>query len=108
MTREEVVRLVSRAIAVTQFVSALEEITYLPQRMFSAHHYSGLGSASYLQAIYSLDVSTLFLRIVGLLILAWVFWNCGPRIERMLLPPETYAETPKVEEADGSRLGSSE
>ena len=86
MNREEVVRLVSRAIAIIQFVSAMEEITYLPQRMFSAHHYAGFGAASYLQASYSLDASSLFLRIAGLLVLAGVFWNCGPRISRLLLP----------------------
>jgi hypothetical protein len=94
MTREEIVRLLSRALAVIQFVSALEEITYLPQRIFSAHHYSGLGASSYLQALYSFDVSTLFLRIAGLLVFAWVFWNCGPWIANLLLPPGNAAQAP--------------
>jgi hypothetical protein len=86
MTRDETVRLVSRALAVIQFVDAMEDITYLPSRMYSAHHYSGIGITSYLQMIYSFDVSTLFLRIAGLLILAWVFWACGPRVTHFLLP----------------------
>jgi hypothetical protein len=88
MTRNEVVRLVSRAIAVIQFITALIEVTYLPSRMYSVHHYAGLGASTYLQMSYSLDVSVLFLRIAGLLILTWVFWNCGPWISRMLLPVE--------------------
>ncbi len=33
MTRDEAVRLVSRALAVIQFVTAMEEITYLPSRL---------------------------------------------------------------------------
>lgn len=99
MTREEIVRLISRALAVIQFVSALEEITYLPQRIYSVHHY--LGTSSYLQTTYSLDVSSLFLRIAGLLTLAWIFWNCGPRIANLLLPPAATpesADTPQVPE----------
>ena len=39
MTREEVVRLVSRAIAAIQFIYALVDITYLPERMLAVHHY---------------------------------------------------------------------
>jgi len=95
MRRDEAVRLVSRALAVIQFVSAMEDITYLPSRMYSAHHYSGIGTTSYLQTTYNLDVGTLFLRIAGLLVLAWVFWNCGPRIARMLLPEEQDAGAEK-------------
>ena len=98
MSQEEAVRLVSRALAVIQFVSAMEDITYLPSRMYSVHHYAGLGASTYLQMSYSLDVSALFLRIAGLLILTWVFWNCGPRIARMLLPAAAEME---VGETDG-------
>jgi hypothetical protein len=100
MTREEAVRLVSRALAVIQFVTAMQEITYLPSRMYSAHHYSSIGITSYLQTIYSLDVGTLFLRIAGLLVLAWVFWNCGPRITSMPLPPLSKAGTGALDQAD--------
>ncbi len=86
-----------------QFVNAMEEITYLPSRMYSAHHYSGIGVRSYLQTIYSVDVGMLFLRIAGLLVLAWVFWNCGPRIARMLLP-ESTPETAEIHGTSGEDM----
>ena len=89
MTRHETVQLVSRAIAVIQFVTALEEISYLPIRIFSAHHYGAfahLPVSSYLATEYHLDVAFLFFRIALLLTLAWAFWACGPRIARLLLP----------------------
>lgn len=99
MTKEEVVRLVSRALAAIQFVTALEEMTYLPSRIFSAHHYSGGVGSSYLETSYRLDVSLLFSRIVGLLILAWLFWACGPWITRLFLPPTDPAQDMKPEDA---------
>lgn len=90
MSRSEIVRLVSRAVAVIQLVSALEEISYLPQRILSAQHYGAwdhLSVSPYLARQYSLDVASLFGRTALLLTLAWIFWTCSPRIANLLLPP---------------------
>lgn len=89
MSKDRIVLLVSRAIAVIQCISALEEITYLPGRLLSLHHYSRSGSSigtDYFSSIQSLELSMLFLRIAGLLTLTWVFWQCGPWISKLLFP----------------------
>jgi hypothetical protein len=91
VSKEEVVRLVSRAIAVVQFITAMLEITYLPERLMSLHHYQRSGgwlaaAPDYLATLYSTEVGMLFFRIAGLLILSWIFWQCGARIIRLLLP----------------------
>ena len=103
MARSEIVRLVSRALAIIQFIMGLEEITYLPSRLISAHHYIGgtLSSPSYLEIYYRVEVSFLFLRIAGFLVLAWLFWQCGPKISRLLLPPnhDTPGAEPTLPEA---------
>jgi hypothetical protein len=91
MSRDEVVRLVSRALAVSQFISALEEITYLPERMFAVHHYHQASEGlilSYTEVLYRFEISSLLFRIAGLLTLAWLFWTCGPRVAQLLLPEE--------------------
>ncbi len=108
MTKQEIVRLVSRALAVIQFVTAAEEITYVPQRMLAAHRYAGVGASSYLNTAYSLELSTLFLRIAGLLTLAWVFWACGPRIANLLLPPEPRAEADGLDQTPGEETAPAE
>ncbi len=91
-----------------QFVSALEDITYLPSRMYSAHHYSGIGTSSYLQTSYSLDVGTLFLRIAGLLTLAWICWNCGTWVANLLLPAASKTRTRELNQSGGDGLASPE
>ncbi len=89
MTKDEIVLLVSRAIAVIQCISAFEEISYLPLRLVSLHHYRGRESwfaLDYFTSLYSLEVSMLCVRIAALLILAWVFWRCAPWVSRLLWP----------------------
>jgi hypothetical protein len=91
MSRKEVVLLVSRALAVIQFVSAVLEITYLPERLLSFVHYVGFtgGSAmpgDYAATHYRVEIGFLFARIIFELVLTVVFWNCGPWVERTLLP----------------------
>ena len=90
MSRREVVLLVSRALAVVQIMSALEEISYLPDRLILLWHQIGparfLNLSSYF-SIYEVESTlALILRISLLLLAAYVFWNCGPKIERFLLP----------------------
>ena len=96
MTREEIVRLVSRALAVSTFVGALEEITYLPERMFAIHHYHQVSEGlvlSYTEVLYRFEISSLLFRIAGLLTLACLFWTCGPRVTQLLLPEESKDAT---------------
>jgi len=91
VSKDQVVLLVSRVIAAFQCISAMLEITYLPERFMSLHHYRGSNTwlgPSYLTSIQSLELSMLCFRIAGLLILAWVFWQCGPWISKLLLPEE--------------------
>ena len=91
MSKDEVVLLASRAVAAIQCISAMLEITYLPERLTSLHHYKGSNTwlqPSYLTSIQSLELSMLCFRIAGLLILTWVFWQCGPWIRRLLLPDQ--------------------
>jgi hypothetical protein len=85
--------LVSRAFALVQFVTALLELTYLPVRFLSLIHHAKEISATGLSATGSywttydqIEVVSLVVRIGGLLMIAILFWNCGPWIERILLP----------------------
>jgi hypothetical protein len=95
MSRKEVVLLVSRAFAGIQLVTALIEATYLPERLFSLHHFANVRSVlltnldvNYYASIDRIGVVSLIARIVGLLILTVVFWRCGHWVERVLLPSQ--------------------
>ena len=93
MSRKETVLLVSRALAIIQFVAAMLEISYLPERFISlmhrAHSFSAQGdaeSANYWSSYDQVGVAFMCARIVGLLVLTVIFWNCAPWFERMLAP----------------------
>jgi hypothetical protein len=93
MSRKEVVLLVSRALAMIQLISAFIEITTLPDRLVSLHHYAdriGRSVASpqdfYFQSYDQVGIAFLFARVAVLLLFAFLFWNCGPWVERILLP----------------------
>lgn len=93
MSQREAIRLASRAIAVIQFITALLDLTYLPVRFMSLSHYTARPemllpspSDSYYMSYDRLDIGLLFLRVALLFLLTWLFWNCGPWIERILLP----------------------
>jgi hypothetical protein len=92
MSRDDAVLLVSRAIAVMQFITAFLEVTYLPERLTSLRHYSAIGSISpgstYFENLDRVEIGFLFGRIACLLLTSWLFWSCGPRIGRLLLPPK--------------------
>jgi hypothetical protein len=76
-----------------QGISALYEITYLPERLFAFLHYinkaKSLGASGtdfYFSTLSMVTVAFLFVRIVIFLLLAVIFWNCAPWVERILLP----------------------
>lgn len=93
MTKKEAVLLVSRALAIIQIVTALEAITYLPERFISLFHHAQAESVlepfkidRYFQTLDRVGMTLMLVRILGLLVLAFIFWNCGPWVERILLP----------------------
>jgi hypothetical protein len=101
MTKREAVHLVSRLFALIQLVTAALEASYLPERLMSLHHYTNrIGNLglplpdSYLGSYYNITVALLIARIGGLLVLAVIFWNCGPWVERILLPERDEAHSP--------------
>jgi hypothetical protein len=96
MKRIEAVVLISRALSLSWGVSALYEASYLPERLFSyVHYHNGVAEAGpspadfYLPELYRLAVAFVFVRFVGYLLLAIVFWRCGPWVERTLSPEIT-------------------
>jgi hypothetical protein len=85
MTRKEALVLVSRALSVLSGISAAYETSYLPERLLSFFHYREIGG-EYLRELYGLTMAILFLRIALYVFLAFLFWKCGPWVERTLLP----------------------
>jgi hypothetical protein len=89
MSKGEAVLIVSRAVAFYLFIWALDNLTYLPGRLMLVqrwttniwHSYDMLGAEF-----------TVF-RFVALLGAAFLFYECGPRVQAFLLPPEEPIET---------------
>jgi len=100
MSRREIVLLVSRAIAILQLIAALlDAFLYLPQQAFylsrELHAQSAFPQAHiHLSPVMWISVIGTLARIVALLLIAALFWNCGPTIERMLLPSGSSPEAP--------------
>jgi len=93
VSRRDAILLISRALAVVEFVNALVEITYLPVRIMSFLHHERQVSVlvvsatdAFYRSYYAVDIAFLFARCIGLLLLAWVLWHCGPWVEQVLLP----------------------
>jgi site-specific recombinase len=102
MTRKEAVLLVSRALAIIQLITAFVEVTTLPTWFVSLHHYTSRINSSmaipsdyYFKSYDQLGIAFDFARIAGLLLFAFLFWNCGPWIESMLLPKDEDKEDSK-------------
>lgn len=95
MTRREIVVLVSRAIAVIQWMSALIEITYLPAYLLNLfHHLSPLEApyfGDYWSRYYMEELLALIARISILLLAGLTLWKCSPKIEERLLPRDAAA-----------------
>lgn len=106
MSRREIVVLVSRALAVIQFVTAMLEISYLPQDLMSVwEHASPLRTMdlyNYWSRYYIEGTLSLILRIAFLLFATWFFWQCGPKVENLLLPVAAMVQEPAhLDAADG-------
>ena len=85
--------LISRSLATIQIISAFLEISALPERLISLRHHTDQVSVLIPSAVgdlwrhyYQPSILSILARVAGLLLLTVVFWNCGPWIERALLP----------------------
>lgn len=77
-------------------IYALTEASYLPERFVALHHYvqealaashtTTIDLAAYYVSLERVGIAFFFGRIAFTLLMALVFWNCGPRIARLLLP----------------------
>jgi hypothetical protein len=101
MSRKEAVLLVSRTLSILQLIYAMMELTYLPVRFASLFHHTTRinllgpsGYDDYWSGYYRVDIAFLFARVTICLVVAFLFWNCGPRIERMLLPNPEEQQQP--------------
>jgi hypothetical protein len=96
MSRKEAVMLASRTLAVLLTVSAMTEVSYLPESVHSFLHYLNPGSTSstaveYWRHYYLIRLGFLVTRIVGYSLMAMWLYKGGPEIEELLLPePEEH------------------
>ena len=82
MSKRDAVLIVSRAIAFYLFFWALDNLTYLPGRFMLIHRWTTDVWHSY----DMLEVEFNVLRVVAFLGAAFLFYECGPRVEAFLLP----------------------
>jgi hypothetical protein len=89
MSRREIVLLVSRAIAILTFITAISNLLVnlrlwallLSQQM----PLQSVGVGARMNPIWTEQIFS-GARILALLLVAALFWRCGPTIERLLLP----------------------
>ncbi len=97
VSRKEIVLLVSRALALTQMLYALVDATSIPERVIwlvyrlKAHSVLQSNTLAGEPEFYSLVLN--IVRLIIISTAAILFWRCGPRIARSLLPgSETSVE----------------
>jgi hypothetical protein len=93
MSRKEIVLMVSRAIALLLFIPSLINFvlsilvlitnSYIRDSVFNS---LGSQASSSMFRVYGLTFLEGLLNVGIHLSVALFFWQCGPRIERMLLP----------------------
>ncbi len=92
MSRREIVLLVSRAISILQIISALIDVlTTLPLQSFLRYK-EWLRFEAFPESHGGVawpTLITVIARIAVTLVIALLFWNGGPTIERMLMPAST-------------------
>jgi hypothetical protein len=90
MTRNQAVKIVSRALALYLFVWALDNLSYLPGQLLSFSHRASLQSVfasdSYLRNYEFLTFGMTVVRVVALLAAAAWLYRCGPKVERYFSP----------------------
>jgi hypothetical protein len=92
MSRKGIVLLVSRAFALLLISWAFVEVTYLPERLFALSHRlsqrSVMVAHDYWSSYYLIIAVFLVLRMLGLFLVATLFWRCGPRVEALFSPQQ--------------------
>jgi len=91
MSRKDAIALASRALALLLFVTALSEVSYLPDRVYAFLHHTNqesvLSTASeYWYHYYIISMGFLIVRIVGFSLLARWLFRGGPEVEEVLFP----------------------
>ena len=88
ISKKELLFVISRGFALLLITWAFLDLTYLPERVFSLSHHVGQQSVlstthDYWRAYYLMTIVFLILRVLALLIVAVLFWRCGPRVEAL-------------------------
>lgn len=90
MTKIQIVRLVSRALALNLLLWTLESLTYVPMTSFSLSHYARIASRTpseqYFLRYYGILLATRLLVSVSLFLVAVWMYRAGPTIEAFLSP----------------------
>ena len=82
MSKNEVLLMVSRAVAIYLFCWSFDALSYLPERLLYVEH----STTAELHRIYMLESELTVLRGVVLLGAAMLLFECGPRVQAFLLP----------------------
>jgi len=89
MSKKDAVVIASRVLALYFFCWFLSDVTYLPSHLLAVLHYASFRNLSPTESyFYSYDrvgLGFLYVRILGLLFASWLFYRCGPRVQRFLL-----------------------
>jgi hypothetical protein len=91
MSREDIVVLASRVLAVLMMILALTEASYLPERVYAFSHYAQTLLASpsateYYRHLNLIYLGFLIARIIGLSLIARWLFRGGPEVSEWLLP----------------------
>jgi hypothetical protein len=98
VSSRQAVIVASRVLCVYFLYNAMANLTYFPSRFLSVHHHGSaiLGYDKFLFRYYLLETEGATLRLVVELLLAVVFYRCGPRICRFLSGEAAASDSPEV------------
>ena len=90
MSRSDAVVLVSRALALYFLTWALTELSHLPAQALLIRHYASQpsvwASGTFWRNYEVVAGVFTLVRIVVLAVAAFLFFRCGPHVQRLLLP----------------------
>jgi hypothetical protein len=88
MSKMDAVLIASRAVAFYLFCWALDNLSYLPERLLDAQRQTSVD----FHRIYLLALEFTILRGVAFFAAAMLFYECGPRVRAFLLPGEQQSD----------------
>jgi hypothetical protein len=101
MSSRDAVRIASRIIAAYILIWALDAASYIPANVYAAVHHSHEASIitgnNYWENHYLVSVGISLLRVAGLLIVAFWFYQCGPGAQKYFLPESFTSNTANTE-----------